>query len=115
MADPRNPERPADDASDTSGLPDPARTADVSGVPGEEHTFVRSERISAESREETEGGNRPGGSAGRGNLRGALDEMNREAGGVGGGLANLAGGRMLPLVLLVVAVIVVLIILASIL
>lgn len=113
MADPRNPERPAGDASDTSGLPDPARTAEVPDAAGSEHTFVRSERISADSREETEGNNRPGGSAGRGNLRGALDEMNREAGGVGGGLANLAGGRMLPIVLAIVVVVVFLIILAA--
>lgn len=116
MADPRNPERASGDTTDTpqapnaragTDMPDPARTADMSSVPGEEHTHVRSERVTAGPRDDVE---RARGN--RGNLRGALDEMNREAGGVGGGLANLAGGRMLPLLILVVAVIVLLVLLA---
>jgi hypothetical protein len=39
--------------------------------------------------------------------------MNREAGGVGGGLANMGLGRMLPIILIIVAILVVLLVLSS--
>lgn len=108
MADPRDPGKSAgDDVKDAAE--DPTRTP------------VRSERFGADTREGesstfgAEGEQRSGGGAGLGNLRGRLGEMNREAGGVGGGLAHMTseGGclrRLLPIILIVVVIVVVLII-----
>lgn len=76
-------------------------------------------RDSASGSSSTSGGDQPRDRASRRNIRGTLREMNREAGGVGGGLANMTGGdggclrRMLPIVLIIVVIVVVLIILGS--
>ncbi len=65
-------------------------------------------------------GDPAGRSAEPGNVRGTLREMNREAGGVGGGLANMGFGsdrgclsRLLPIILILAVIVVVLIILSS--
>ncbi len=111
MADPRDPGKAAGDADDVAR--DPSRTPS------------RSEQFGADPRDSTStsfgsaGEERPRNRAGRGNLRGTLREMNREAGGVGGGLANMTGGdggclrRLLPIILIAVVVLVVLVILGS--
>jgi len=97
-------------------MADPGDRGNGTGdVEDAERTPLRSERIGAEPR--------PSASAdrsSRGNLLGAWREMNREAGGVGGGLANLTSGeggclrRVLPVILILVVIFVVLIILTSI-
>lgn len=59
-------------------------------------------------------------SAGRGNILDTLREMRRDAGGVGGGLANMTGGeggclrRLLPIILILAVILVVWVILSSI-
>lgn len=87
MADPRDPGKSAgDDFKDAAD--DPTRTP------------VRSERIGADTRE------------GESSTFGAEGEQRK---GGGGGLANLAGGRLVPIVLAVVVLVVLLVILAAIL
>lgn len=102
MADPRELGKSADDGEDARGS---------------------SQRPGADPRDGVSGampdGEPPRDRAGRGNIRGTLREMNRDAGGVGGGLANMTGGdggclrRVLPLIVLVAIVVVVLIILGT--
>lgn len=74
---------------------------------------TRSERFGPEPRPSAQG-------SGRGNILDTLREMRRDAGGVGGGLANMTSGeggclrRLLPIILILVVILVVLIILSSI-
>jgi len=74
---------------------------------------TRSERFGAEPRPSAQ-------VSSRGNILDTLREMRRDAGGVGGGLANLTSGeggclrRLLPIILILVVILVLLVILSSI-
>lgn len=67
---------------------------------------ARSERFTGDPRDKRSGDEQP-------HVRDTLREMNREAGGVGGGLANIGLAKVVPIILIVVAVIVLLIVVGS--